>query len=93
MAERPGDDAAGIDGGRAIQVPSGTLDSRILFSVARISEMVRPEVVLDVLAWSFNCLANGVWPTTDHTGAAWPAKSDRARRAGQPLTPKGWPGT
>lgn len=96
-----GDDC-GIGGGHekalmvswgSVAVRSGTLDSRILFSIARLSEMVLPHHVFDVMQWSFNCLASGYWPAADHDGNPWPENSDRAKKAGQPLTSEGWPVT
>ena len=87
-----GDDC-GVGGGHdkalmvswgSVAVRTGTLDGRILFSIGRLSEMVLPHHVLDVLKWSFNCLASGRWPAADHDGKPWPPKSDRAHRAGKP---------
>lgn len=38
-----------------------------------------------VLCWSLYWLFVGKWPTRDPDGHAWPAGSDNARKAGQPL--------
>ena len=43
------------------------------------------DVLWPVLAWSFNACFDGVHPSTDHNGVAWPAGSERAQLAGAPL--------
>ncbi|CAE7201833.1 unnamed protein product [Symbiodinium sp. CCMP2592] len=40
---------------------------------------------LAVLAWSFQILWEGVWPSADFSGKQYPAGSQEARKAGQPL--------
>ena len=94
-----GDDA-GIGGGhdKALMLSwgscavagAGTLDSRLLFCIVRLSELLRPDDLLAVLTWSLNVLGDGHWPEADHTGAAWPPGSARALRSGQVLTNHGW---
>ena len=43
--------------------------------------------IMAVLAWSFGCLASGIFPGTRHDGAAWRAREDnkRSKVAGKPL--------
>lgn len=43
------------------------------------------EKFFSVLAWSLRALWDGRWPTTDASGAPFPAGSSDARRAGTPL--------
>ncbi len=96
-----GDDA-GMAGGEKVLVLSwgsvardlGTLDSRLVFCMIRDSECVRTDTlqtVYQVLSWSFQALAAGVWPATDHTGQPFSAQDDahRAAAAGRPLHPSG----
>lgn len=71
-----------------------TLDSRMLFAAVTYAHVVpgkTVDVLYDVLAWSFNCMAEGRFPSHDHTGR--PFSPDyhpkRFERAGQPLTTTG----
>ena len=58
-------------------------------------QMVKDETideVLEVIAWSFRCLADGHFPSTRHDGSAFKTKlldSQRAKQAGKTLAVKG----
>ena len=41
--------------------------------------------LLEIVVWSLNTLAGGVYPSEDHIGKPWGAKSQRAKLAGKPL--------
>jgi hypothetical protein len=43
----------------------------------------------EALVWSFGRLYHGVWPSTDHLGRPFPAKSKRRAMAGKPLGVRG----
>ena len=78
----------------SVAVESPTLDSRLIFTMVKESEAVKPDTlhtVFQVLAWSFAALAEGRFPAADHEGREfgpdyYPA---RAAKAGQPLTSDG----
>jgi hypothetical protein len=60
-----------------------TVDSRLVFSMLRVADIVKDgdvtmQEIYKVLAWSFRCLARGLWPASDHSGRPWPARSHRA---------------
>ncbi|MCP4245062.1 MAG: hypothetical protein GY772_31365 [bacterium] len=71
-----------------------TLDTRVLFAMAKDSEMAKPaslQTLWRVLAWSFCCLADGVYPAADHDGRPFGPghHPGRAALAGKPLTVEG----
>jgi len=71
-----------------------TLDSRLLFAAVTYAHVVygkTVETLYKVLAWSFNCMADGTFPSHDHNGREFtPAyQPKRFARAGQPLTQYG----
>ncbi len=73
----------------AVDLP--TLDSRILFSMLKKSECVPAvtlELLLEVLVWSLGALAQGSFPSHDHTGKAFGPNHHphRSEVAGSPLT-------
>ena len=42
--------------------------------------------LMEIVVWSLNTLAGGVYPSEDHTGKPWGAQSRRAKLAGKPPT-------
>jgi hypothetical protein len=55
----------------AVAVYGPTLDTRLLFSVVKVNEMIKPDTlheVYSVLKWSLNALAEGRYPDRDHRG-------------------------
>ncbi len=78
----------------SVAIDLGTLDSRLVFCMIRDSEC-RPQATLQtvyqVLSWSFQALAAGVWPASDHAGRPFSAAyhPTRAARAGRALHPGG----
>jgi hypothetical protein len=67
---------------------SDPLDSRLLSMVVH-DDFLEPGATLheycDILRWSFACMLEGVYPSTDHTGSLWPAGSERSKCANRPL--------
>ena len=67
-----------------------TLDTRIAFSMVKVSDCVYPHIVqtmLEVFKWSLNALADGTFPDRDHNGKLF-SKTHHPRRfamAGQSL--------
>ena len=73
-----------------------TLDSRLLFSCLKDSEIVKEDCrslhkLFRVLKWSFEALASGVYPSIDEEGAPFAPQRHprRAALAGLPLTSAG----
>jgi len=46
------------------------------------------EKIWQCLAWSLDCVSEGVHPDRDHQGNCWPKDSPRAQLAGAPLMPQ-----
>lgn len=42
-------------------------------------------LIYSIIVWSFEVLASGLWPETDHAGRPWSKRSWRTRLQGQPL--------
>ncbi|MCP4239266.1 MAG: hypothetical protein GY772_01780 [bacterium] len=98
-----GDDAGVSQGGAKVMVLSfnslcspcaATLDNRIVVTMLRVQEMVpgnTEPTVINVLRWSFECMAAGVFPHADHAGTPFSSQHhpSRARLAGRPLTSAG----
>jgi hypothetical protein len=91
-----GDDA-GVHGGEQVLVITWnavtyilpTLDSRIVFSMLKVSS-IHPHTmkrVYEVLKWSFDALAEGKFPAADPWGTEFSSTymPERARKAGQAL--------
>ncbi len=73
----------------AVDLP--TLDSRICFSMLKKNECVPGlslDMLLEVLVWSLGALAQGTYPSHDHTGKAFGPNHHphRHKMAGLPLT-------
>jgi hypothetical protein len=65
-----------------------TATSKFLYTVIPdelISKGVTEEELYAILVWSFHCMANGTWPSCDHTGKPWAPSSFRAMMAGRRL--------
>ena len=41
------------------------------------------QMMYEIVAWSFNIIAEGIWPDRDHKGSPWPDGSERARKGQQ----------
>jgi hypothetical protein len=74
----------------SVAVRLTTLDSRIVFCTVNTKDLI-PDVtlncILEVLTWSINALADGKYPSEDHTGKAFSASHHpgRFKQAGHPL--------
>ena len=65
---------------------------KLLAYVIRKEEQIKgvtETLLLDIMTWSLNQIAAGVFPTTDYAGIPWAAKSRRAKNGGKLLTPDG----
>ena len=74
-----------------------TLDSRILFAGVLLKTAVPGETLeclYKVLAWSLNCLAEGLHPAADHDGRPFSREHhpERYAKRGQPLNQSGFRG-
>ncbi len=69
------------------------VEDRMVFAVLRKAEYCTCgcrgrcsiAAIEEVLAWSFEALAVGLWPATRHDGQPWGGDAARAARAGSPL--------
>eukprot|EP00969_Alexandrium_andersonii_P216316 9554522-Alexandrium_andersonii.AAC.1 len=58
-----------------------TILSRFLYCAVQTKYLLQGvslDPLYEVLAWSFSCMARGVWPSTDEKGQAW-TQAPRAR--------------
>jgi hypothetical protein len=99
-----GDDAGGHGSDKvtvitwgSVALVNSTLDSRLVFSMLKESEAPAGtglDRLLQVLAWSFNALSEGVYPSADQDGKAFGPDHHprRAASAGKPLSDRGFRG-
>ena len=81
----------------SLAVQGGTRITRICFTMLRDADAVpgvTREKLYEVLVWSFNSLAAGVFPKADENGRGFGPEHhpNRARMAGRPLHPAGMRG-